>query len=145
MIRIAALLPLAAALLGALRDVVTRRMGTGGETTLSILVISTSIVALAGLVTVPFGWVALGWREIGLFAVTAVLVGVSQSLMIEAFRYGEVGLVGPFKYTSLVWAVLLGALMWGDVPGPSIWVGSVIVIASGLYIWHREVTARRAG
>lgn len=145
MIRLVALIPLAAALLGALRDVVTRRMGTGGESTLAILVVSTSVVAFAGLLTLPFGWVALGWAELGLFVATAALVGIAQALMIEALRHGEVGLLGPFKYSSLVWAVLLGALVWGDLPGASIWLGSAIVIASGLYIWRREtVVARQA-
>ena len=143
MIRLVALIPLAAALFGALRDVATRRLGTGGESTLAILVVSTAMVAAAGLSTLPFGWVVPGWTEIGLFVVTAALVGIAQALMIEALRLGEVGLVGPFKYTSLVWAVLLGAAVWGDVPGTSIWVGSAIVMASGLYIWHRETTARR--
>jgi len=143
MIRLAALIPLGAALVGALRDVVTRRLGTGGESTLAILVISTGIVASAGLLTLPFGWVALGWPEFGLFAFTSVLVWIAQTLMIESLRIGEVGLVGPFKYTSLVWALALGAVVWGDVPGPSIWLGSVVVVGSGLYIWHREASARR--
>lgn len=143
MIRLVALIPLGAALLGALRDVLTRRMGTGGESTLAILTVSTSVVAVAGLLTLPFGWVALRWVDLGLFVVTAALVGAAQAMTIEALRLGEVGLVGPFKYTSLVWALLLGSIVWGDLPGPSIWVGSAIVIASGLYIWHREsVTAR---
>jgi len=143
-IRLVALIPLTAALLGALRDVVTRRLGTGGESTVAILVVSTAMVTLAGLVTLPFGWVPLGWPELGLFAATAALVATAQALMIEALRHGEVGLVGPFKYTSLVWAVLLGALVWGDVPGSSIWLGSAIVIASGVYIWRREAALARA-
>ncbi|GHD48411.1 membrane protein [Thalassobaculum fulvum] len=142
-VRMVALVPLAAALIGAFRDVVTRRMGTGGESTLAILVLSTAVVAVAGLLTLPFGWVVPDWPEIGLFAVTAVLVGVAQGLMIESLRHGEVGLVGPFKYTSLVWAVLLGALVWGDLPGPWTWAGSAIVIASGLYIWRREASLAR--
>lgn len=144
MVRLAALIPLGAALLGALRDVVTRRLGTGGESTQAILVVSTSVVTLAGLLTLPLGWVPLGPTEIGLFLVTSTLVFVAQSLMIEALRHGEVGLVGPFKYTSLVWALLLGALVWGDVPAPTIWLGSGIVIASGLYIWYRERAAAAA-
>jgi len=142
-VRLVALVPLAAALIGAFRDVVTRRMGTGGEPTLAILVVSTAVVAFAGLLTLPFGWIVPDWPELGLFAVTAILVGVAQGLMIESLRCGEVGLVGPFKYTSLVWAVVLGALVWGDLPGPWTWAGSAIVIASGLYIWHREASLAR--
>ena len=143
MIRLVALIPLAAALFGALRDVATRRLGTDGESTLAILVVSTAMVAAAGFCTLPLGWVLPGWKEIGLFVLTAALVGIAQTLMIEALRLGEVGLVVPFKYTSLVWAVLLGAAVWGDVPGPSIWIGSAIVTASGLYIWRREAIAAR--
>ena len=65
--------------------------------------------------------------------------------MIESFRFGEVGLVAPFKYTSLVWAVLLGLLVWGDLPDAWTWVGSTLVVGSGIYIWHREVTLARSG
>ena len=63
--------------------------------------------------------------------------------MIESFRFGEVGLVGPFKYTSLVWAVLLGLVVWGDVPDVWTWAGSALVVGSGLYIWYREATLAR--
>src|SRR3546814_11473216 len=62
-IRLVALVPLAAALFGALRDVVTRRMGIAGESTLAMMLVSTIVVALSGLLTLPFGWVALGWRS----------------------------------------------------------------------------------
>lgn len=146
LLRLVALIPVGAAFIGALRDIVTRRMGTaGGESTLAILVVSTGIVGLAGLLTLPFGWVPLRPGDVWLFLVTAALVGVAQWLMIEALRFGEVGLVGPFKYSSLLWAVLLGLLVWGDVPGPWTLTGAVLVIASGLYIWHRESRAAAGG
>ena len=77
--------------------------------------------------------------DIGLFVVSALLVALAQALMIESLRLGAVGLVGPFKYTSLVWAVLLGFLVWGDLPDPWTWVGSALVVGSGLYIWRREL------
>ncbi len=143
MFRIVALIPIAAALIGALRDIVTRKMGTGGESTLMVLIVSTAIVGFAGLLTLPFGWVALRPLDFLMFLGTSVLVAFAQGLMIESLKYGEVGLVGPFKYTSLVWAVLLGLVFWGDVPGLWTLAGSLLVIASGLYIWHRETVAGR--
>ncbi|NQW08604.1 MAG: DMT family transporter [Alphaproteobacteria bacterium] len=143
LIRLAAVLPLIAALLGAFRDVVTRRMGTGGESTVAVLVISTSIVTLAGVFTLPFGWEPIQVEHLWLFAGSAVLVALAQALMIESFRFGEVGLIGPFKYTSLVWAVLLGLLVWGDVPDGWTWAGSALVVGSGLYIWYREASLAR--
>lgn len=139
LVRIVAVVPLLAAFIGALRDIVTRRMGTGGESTPAIMLISTSVVTLAGLLTVPLGWVPLAIGAMGLFLASALLIAVAQALMIESFRLGEVGLVAPFKYSSLVWAVLLGLLVWGDVPDWWTWTGSALVIGSGLYIWRREL------
>jgi drug/metabolite transporter (DMT)-like permease len=141
--RLVALLPVLAAFIGAFRDIVTRSMSTGGESTIATLVASTSVVAFGGLLTLPWGWVPISWEHLGLFAVTATLVGIAQACMIEAFRWGEVGLIGPFKYSSLVWAVLLGSLVWGDLPGPWTLVGASVLIGSGLYIWRREAVLAR--
>ncbi len=139
LIRLVAIVPLLAAFVGAFRDIVTRKMGTGGESTLAIMLISTSVVTVAGLATIPLGWSPLRVADLGLFVASALLVASAQTLMIESFRLGAVGLVGPFKYTSLVWAVLLGLLVWGDLPDPWTWVGSILVVGSGLYIWRREL------
>ncbi len=139
LIRLVAIVPLLAAFVGAFRDIVTRKMGTGGESTLAIMLISTSVVTVAGLATIPLGWSPLRVADLGLFVASALLVASAQTLMIESFRLGAVGLVGPFKYTSLVWAVLLGLLVWGDLPDPWTWVGSALVVGSGLYIWRREL------
>lgn len=143
MFRIVALIPIVAAFVGALRDIATRRLGTGGESTLMVLIVSTAIVSFAGLLTLPFGWVVPTPMEMMLFVITAVLVAFAQGLMIESLKFGEVGLVGPFKYTSLLWALVIGLVVWGDVPGPWTIAGAALVIASGLYIWHRETTVRR--
>ena len=144
LIRLAAIVPLLAALMGAFRDIVTRKMGTGGESTLAILLISTSVVTLVGLLTVPFGWAPVGPLNLALFAGSALLVGFAQGLMIESFRLGEVGLVAPFKYASLVWAVVLGLLVWRDLPGPWTWTGATLVVGSGLYLWRRELLLAKA-
>lgn len=143
LIRLVAIVPLLAALMGAFRDIVTRKMGTGGESTLTILLISTLVVTLAGLLTIPWGWSPVRLTHLALFVVSALLVALAQGLMIESFRLGEVGLVGPFKYASLVWAVLLGLMVWGDLPGSWTWAGATLVVGSGLYIWRREVTLAR--
>lgn len=143
LIRLVAVIPLLAAFVGAFRDIVTRRMGTGGEATPAIMLISTSVVTLAGLLTIPWGWAPLQIADLTLFVGSASLVALAQALMIESFRLGEVGLVGPFKYTSLVWAVLLGVLIWGDLPDAWTWIGSSLVVGSGLYIWHREIVLSR--
>ena len=144
LIRLAAFLPVGAAFLGAFRDVMTRKMGTGGETTVSMLLVSTFMVVICGLFSLPYGWVEIGWWEVGLFAASAFLVGLAQGFMIESVKLGQIGLVGPFKYTSVVWAVIGGIVVWGDVPDIWTWTGATIVIGSGLFIWRRELQLARA-
>ena len=86
----------------------------------------------------------MSWTHVGLLAAAGLLLAGAQYLMIEAVRLGEIGLVSPFKYTNIVWAVLLGYLVFGTVPDGWTAAGSVIVIASGLYILHREATLKTA-
>jgi hypothetical protein len=63
---------------------------------------------------------------------------------IVAMRMAEIGIVAPFRYTNLLWALLLGFAVFGDVPGWPTVAGAAIVAGTGLYTRHRErVTARR--
>ncbi len=139
--QLAALLPLCVAMSSSLRDLITRRISVG-ESLTAILAFSTLMVLLAGLSTLPFAVRAVVPGDLLLFAVTGVLQGVAHYAMIEAFRYGEAAVVAPFKYTALLWAVIFGAVMFGDYPDYWIMAGSVPVIASGLYILHRETILR---
>ena len=137
-VRWIALLPLSAAFLGALRDIVTRRI-SGGESSLAILGVTSLAVTLAGLATLPFGWRVPALQDIGYLAVAGALLCAAHFLQIEAFRLAEAGLVAPFKYSSMIWAVAVGFVIWGDLPDAWTLAGAAIVIGSGLYILHREV------
>ena len=135
--RIAALAPLGAAFFGACRDVVTRRI-SGSESSSAILMISTTLVTLAGFLSWPLGWAPIQSAHLWIFAVSGIFVGVAQYLIIEGFRLGEVALVAPFKYTTLIWAVLIGAIFWGDIPGTGVWIGTVLVVGGGMYLLRSE-------
>ena len=137
----AVLLPLTASLAGALRDLLTRHLSSQ-ETTVAILFSTTLGVILASLVTIPFVWVPVPLVDWGWFALSGFLVGFAHFLMIETFRYGEATLVAPFKYSGVIWAGLLGYLIWGDIPGLTAVLGVSIVIISGIYILHREQIQR---
>ncbi len=133
----ATLLPVTNALVGAGRDLMTRKI-SATDSSISMLCWATVAVAASGLLTLPFGWVwptALQW---GQMAVCAGGLAVGQYMMIEAFRWAEASLVAPFKYTTMAWAVLAGFLLWGYLPDAWLLSGVTLVIASGLYIWHRE-------
>ena len=133
----AALLPAGAALCGAFRDILTRRI-SHGEASSTTLFYSTLGVALAGAATAPFGWITPGLGDMALFALAGILLCLAHYLHIETFRFAEAALVAPFKYSALLWALAVGFLVWGDVPDGWTLLGTVLLIGSGLYIFHRE-------
>jgi drug/metabolite transporter (DMT)-like permease len=138
-----ALLPVIGALCGALRDMLTRQI-TAKETSVSILVYGALAVVLVGLCTLPFGWRWVSAPDLLLFAVQGFVMGIAHYLMIESFRMAEAALVAPFKYTGFIWAVIYGAAIWGDYPDQWTVLGALVILASGLYILHRELLRRKA-
>ncbi len=133
----AALLPLSAALFGALRDLLTRRMGRT-ETSQSILIYSTLGGVLVGLATAPLGWRPLAPDDIGLILLAGVVVCGGHFLLIEGFRRADAAFLAPLKYSTLVWGTLFGYALWGDVPAPEILMGALVVIAAGIYVVRQK-------
>jgi len=131
------LFPLGAALCGSIRDLITRRLSQT-ETTVAVLMVTTSAVIIAAAATLPFAWTEIKISDLGFFAASGMLVAGGHYLMIEAFRHGEAALVAPFKYTSMVWAILFGFLVFGHLPDKWMLLGAAFVICAGLYILHRE-------
>ena len=82
------------------------------------------------------------WADGGLLLATAILQCLAHYLMIESFRYGETSLLAPFKYTGLVWGIVIGFLIWGTFPDNYILMGAAVISASGVYIARREAHAR---
>ena len=136
---IAAIAPMGAAAFGAARDVITRAI-SGSENSLSILFTSMLMITIAGFLTYPLGWSAVKPSHIWIFITSSLLVGLAQYLMIEAFRLGEVALISPFKYSSLLWATLIGLVIWNDLPSKHVVLGAFILILSGIYLLRNEVT-----
>ena len=137
--KIAAIAPMGAAAFGAARDVVTRAI-SGSENSLSILFTSMLMITIAGFLTYPLGWSAVNPSHIWIFIASSLLVGLAQYLMIEAFRLGEVALISPFKYSSLLWATLISLVIWDDLPSKNVVLGAFILILSGIYLLKNEVT-----
>jgi drug/metabolite transporter (DMT)-like permease len=120
-------------------------MTNARETANAILVTTTAAVGLAGLCTSVSGnWIWLTPEDFALIAVGGLITGCGHYCMVETFRLAEAGLVAPFRYSSILWAGALGYIFWGDVPDRWVVAGTVVLIASGVYILHRElVRARR--
>ena len=138
----AAAFPVICAMASAGRDIVTRKM-TAGESSVAIMASANVAMVLMGLCTLPFGWVMPDSRAVLLVLLCAPLVAVGHWTTIEALRYAEAAVAAPFRYSAIVWAGVLGFLIWGDLPDAWAVTGTGIVIASGLYILHREYVRRR--
>ena len=136
-LRLAAFLPLSAAFFGAIRDIVTRSISVS-ESSIAVLFYSTLAVSIAGILTLPFGWRMLTAGDFVLVTIAGILQGFAHYLFIEAYRLAQAAIVVPYKYLQLIWAVLFGFLIWGEVPGKWIILGSVLVIASGIYNARRD-------
>ena len=135
-------LPVAAALSSGVRDLVTRWAGRT-DSTLAILFWSNVAVVASGLCIVPFEWVEVQPLHYLAFMAVAFLNTAAHYLMIYALSAGDAALISPFRYTALVWAVVLGYLVWSHVPEVWTIVGSCIVVLSGVVMALREARAER--
>lgn len=91
----------------------------------------------AGLLAWP-AWVPLRPEHWWIVAGVGVTGMVGQVALTQAFRLGEASLIAPLEYTALVWVVLLDLALWGVLPDRWTWAGAAIIVASGLYLLHRE-------
>ena len=111
-----------------------------GPTIVFYFTLAGAVMGLAGCL---FHWVTPDPRTLALLILGGLVGGVGQLLLTEAVRVAPVGVVAPFDYTQLVWATIIGFLVWGETPKPATIAGALIVAASGLYILHRELVRRR--
>jgi len=102
------------------------------------------ILLLTGFfaVVAPFGFVMPTWNHWGLIVFNGLANAVGQYWWTKSLHLGPASAVAPFFYLSIVWAVLIGFFVWGEVPTIGLLVGSAIVVVSGLFLLWRE--ARRA-
>ena len=98
------------------------------------LIASTVIAVL----TLPFGWVTPTPLQAAYLIGAGIAGGIAQILLTEGYRHGEMSVVAPFEYSSLIFSVLIGYLFFGDVPTWFMLVGGIIVVGSGLFIIFRE-------
>ena len=92
--------------------------------------LSTAILPTVWVPVAPIDWTIFG--AIGIFTI------IGYIFMTRAFMVAPTGLVASFEYTVLIWAVAFGFLIWGDVPDKFVWTGAAVIVASGIYLVHRE-------
>jgi drug/metabolite transporter (DMT)-like permease len=131
------MLALASAFTSAASVIQTRRL-TPSETNSAIVFYFSLMATVGGLATLPLGWVmpsppvAIALIGIG------VLGGVAHLLLTESYRLAPASVVAPFDYTAILWAFILGFVLFGEVPTLVVFVGAAIVTAAGLFVIFRE-------
>ena len=98
----------------------------------------TVICSIVGLCTIPYGWVMPTKFDFFLFVIMGLCGSVANLLLTQSYRLAEASLVTPIKYLSLVFAIIFGLIIWGEVPKPLMLAGSGLVIISSLIIFIRE-------
>lgn len=94
--------------------------------------------AVLSVFIVPFVWVPVQTQDIWLFVAIASFGSFGMTLMTQAFRLAPAVVIAPFDYTALIWASLIGYLVWNETPDSATYLGAGIIIASGCYIIYRE-------
>ena len=126
-----------------MRDLVTRRMSAVTPSLMVTLVSSLAVVLFGAVTSVGESWVPLTPTLAALIAGSAVFVISGYTLSVLVMRKGDVSFIAPFRYTGLIWALLLGALVFGDWPVPLTLCGAALIVATGSYTLWRESQLRR--
>lgn len=115
----------------------TRRLAQT-EPTSTIVFYFSLICALAGLATWPFGWLTPTPAELAALISVGLLGGIAHIVLTESYRHASASVVAPFDYTSMVWALVLGYVWFGEVPNVLVFAGAAIITAAGLFVIWRE-------
>ena len=100
-------------------------------------------ITIAGLLTLPFGWIMPSFYDLTLLSMIGFFGGVANLWLSQSYKFSEVSLVTPLKYLALVFAIVFGYLIWGEVPSGKTLIGAILVIASSRIIFRREIALKK--
>lgn len=136
-----AILVLGGALFAALAQVFVRKLVDTEPTATIVFWFSVTATTLS-LATLPFGWVWPSPGEAGLLICAGLLGGVGQILLTSSYREADASLVAPFDYVSMIFSLLIGYFIFGELPTWTMLGGAALVVTAGILIIWRE---RRLG
>jgi drug/metabolite transporter (DMT)-like permease len=129
---------LLAASASALSIILVRKL-SATETTASIAFYTNAAALVVMAFLLPIGFVPPTLADLALMALAGLAGGTALMFLIAGYRRAQAAVVAPFQYSQMLWGVLLGWLLWGDLPSTAVAIGATVVVASGLYILYREV------
>ena len=134
------LVALASMLFITIRDLATRMMPRGIPTLLVALVTAIAVGLTGPVYSAAAGetWVIPSTHAFMLIGGATVFLIGGYLLAVDFMRHGDIAVVAPFRYIVVLWAIIVGYLVWNEVPDPAMIIGTALVIASGIYTIHRE-------
>jgi len=132
------LLPLIFCIGMALVTITIRKLSTT-EPIWLISIFFTITISIAGLVTIPMGWIMPNFQDFILLVLIGVTGGAANLFLTQSYKLSEVSLVAPLKYLSLIFAIIFGYLIWNEVPTLKTLMGAFLVIFASLIIFRREI------
>jgi len=133
----ASMFGIASAVIYAIYQIMTRSL-SGADHTMTTFFYTASVGAVVMAAVAPFFWQTPSLADALLILLPGLIGGSGHLLLIMAFARSEASLLAPYFYTAIVWAVILGWAIFGEVPDIFTFIGAGLIAAAGLYIWHRE-------
>ncbi len=155
-------LPIIAAMAYALMQLLTRRLGTTDSAATMAFYIQVTFIAVSILFGLALGdgrfadgsnlaldflfraWVWPTTTDWAVMAFCGLCIAVGSYLLSQAYRIAEPNVIAPFEYSALPWGVIVGYLLWGDLPDRVGILGIVAIVGAGFYILYRENILRRS-
>jgi drug/metabolite transporter (DMT)-like permease len=104
-----------------------------------ISIFFTITISIAGLATIPMGWIMPNFKDFVLLALIGVTGGSANLFLTQSYKLSEVSLVAPLKYLALIFAIIFGYLIWNEIPTMKTLLGSSLVVLASLIIFRREI------
>ena len=125
------------------RDLVTRQLSPGVPSLTVTLVAAISVTIFAGVASVPQGWSQLTPNLWALIVGSSIFILGGYFFSVQVMRQGDISFIAPFRYTSLIFALALGWLIFGDWPDGLTMIGAGIIVTTGLFTLYRERAVAR--
>ena len=121
-----------------IRDIATRKLSRDVPTSLVALITGVAITLYGAIMLPSVAWIPLTATHWFLLTLAAIAIVFGYVFSVLAMRTGETSFIAPFRYTAMIWAIGLGIILFNDWPDNLTLLGTTIVIATGIYSFHRE-------
>jgi drug/metabolite transporter (DMT)-like permease len=108
------------------------------EQSATIVLYFSITASLLGLVTAPFGWVLPDPGQAALLVGAGIAGGIAQIFLTESYRHGDMSMIAPFEYSSMILAIGVGYFVFAELPTFNMLIGGAVVVMAGIFIIIRE-------